>query len=1834
MSNEVFSNEARLKLVAEPPVLTGFAALIENLKLVQDYMRGIQNLGQRRINPYSQFSRTANQITETLRSLTKVGAMPSLNLEHVGFGAVAKQLKLSATGLREHAGQFKAQLHKALREIDTEIEAKQKPTKARLAQLLADKTELANLGRRVTFTGDAKGKSGSTSKDMGMRSAAAMGDFIATGYQVKLKSRPDFQFPSFQQAILAEAGRMDSKTAAVLSRLTTTPNRAMMEAVQASQGPVHAPSLPPTFTVAPGGFTPMSIPAASISAHVAGQIDVAIPAGSATGHVTPGSGPIPMAVPAPALTATLGPGTIQVIIPAEHVRALLGPTGGIPGAKVSSGKGLTAATAGMPVLTPGSVQMELPSKVETGAEPMGVRADLVRNLRRRRDIQAAIDAMAATPKDPAPVALKTKPASTVTPPAAKPPTGTPPPTTTAAAGAGASSLPMDPMDRLTHRKVKWNKEAGRRELVQETYSGPMGRQTVRSYTTDEQGVTTESGATVTMDGSRAKRAIDQAKRKQDRESDQRRRQERIEDAANARANTQLVRAHKTFADAEYREMLAAGKLKGTLSTAGLKAQVAAERAAGKLANKEQAAARLKQLREASEANARGAYGDMLTQGWVPAHTARPTSTRMTSGGRMQTTETRTLMREVDGMRQTSTFSFVRDQFGAVSTSVSQLNHKLKATRGELSAAGRGMPQNIAHVTSWMSSVWLLFGALRAVGLTLKSVIETGHQTARLEQVFSKVGGSTQALRADILSLASANGRSRDEAMESAIQWSRLGLTKVQVANAVRASLMAANVAELDAAEATKHLQAVMAAYSLDVAGLQSTLGELNSISNTWNVTNQDLLTGLSRTAAVARQAGLPLAELVGVIGAAVGFTGQSGANIGNAVKSLSVALSNPEVQNFLNREFQFKVVDSSTNDVKDLSRVLQELFVTYNQLSNAERQYLLVKVAGKTQASRVAAMLDSYVQSQRLAINAQLNLNSAEQENLLITATLKSQLAGVVTEYEKLAAVQFDRGPMQMLTGAASLLRDLLAVANTPLGGSLVTTAMVMSGALAARMAVTYAQNAAAQRNLPPDQVKGYGGKTAQQLAQMGRNLHTNIAAQAAVARTWLGIGGDKVAPTPGSAWGSPLAPGSRTPSGRFMLHRPEDGGAFGTRDGRFVPDAAPVAGYTRAAGLAEAATARLAGAYTNTTKAVRFMGMATVAAGVSFVQLLPYMAVFYLGFKAFDWAVEKVGLSSGTAVGKIDALTQSLEKSKSAAEAAGRAGRLYATLAETWPDIRDPQKKRTALSALTGLDGGLGLSPEESAGIAAADKKGDVDEVRRLLGQGRSRALAAQQVSGVMRDADMAEKVAVQQAELARLRTGPLANTAGGQRRVQDAESELSRLQGERIQAIEEESDALNRSTDETPAMKKHAARQELLTRSVDAFFDSMPGDSRQAAEMKKTAGLDLRMEVRQREIDRLEAERKQLREQANAQGLDRGAAEDRMRNAALALRGPGGKLETANRVAGLLSGAPVPNILAGKSEVAEFRAAAAGLKAASDADANQELLLTGQKIGKLRGAQEEDRAKRRDRGDLEDIAAREDRVGWYKRQAAAQAASLEAGLDPTDALLNRQVGLEGEIVTLRQRAADASGTALDRQAAGIALMQMESELRETVLRVDLRRLELQKEERDLIAEKNREAQRGLLTAGPGEMLKKLAAYQIAGKAAGRGGVGLGEFLALSPEMRGELGLVDPMQYSPEGRSLRRQKGELPGALTPQAFAAVQARERTGLGLGMQAAGEDMVQLQQHHNVLLQQASWAVGQFNHAVVAAAASLGGLVRSLAGGGTAGGPPANPAAAGPATAVGG
>jgi hypothetical protein len=211
--------------------------------------------------------------------------------------------------------------------------------------------------------------------------------------------------------------------------------------------------------------------------------------------------------------------------------------------------------------------------------------------------------------------------------------------------------------------------------------------------------------------------------------------------------------------------------------------------------------------------------------------------------------------------------------------------------------------------------------------------------------------------------------------------------------------------------------------------------------------------GLEATAESAKEAGISFSQLLGFISAGVGATGQSGTAVGNTVKTMIQEMANPEIQQKMRG--QGIEVTRGGLGLKEMPEIFQQMFVAYEKMSEAERRSMLFNVAGRQNATRMAGILDNYVQSQIIAIQAQLNLNAAEQENEKIMQSLSAQTAAMVAEWDKFVKIQGNHGPMQALTGMATALKSLLTLVNAPGMNILVSLLGGVALAAGAKFAIT-----------------------------------------------------------------------------------------------------------------------------------------------------------------------------------------------------------------------------------------------------------------------------------------------------------------------------------------------------------------------------------------------------------------------------------------------------------------------------------------------------------------------------------------------------------------------------------------------------------------------------------------------------------------------------------------------------------------------------------------------------------------------------------------------------------
>jgi TP901 family phage tail tape measure protein len=335
--------------------------------------------------------------------------------------------------------------------------------------------------------------------------------------------------------------------------------------------------------------------------------------------------------------------------------------------------------------------------------------------------------------------------------------------------------------------------------------------------------------------------------------------------------------------------------------------------------------------------------------------------------------------------------------------------KLDAANRKMGAAARksghdidfhssSLLRNAATFTKWFIPAQLVMGTFSAIGAGARSAVDAQRTFKVLNAVFRGTREEAEMLARQTLQLAAANGRDAQEAAEAAVSWARLGLTRTQVLLAMETSLRAANVAEISTADATKYLTAQYKAFNQTLTDIPANLDLINSLSNQYNVTPENIMQGIARTATVAKQAGLEYEKLASIIAIVSDVTGRPGEETGNALKFILTRIRRPQTLDPIKEEFGLDL-RTPAGDAKKMSDIFAELAALYPTLNRIEKARINDLVAGSRQVERYAVIVDNWTEILIANAKASFDANSAQRENAEILSSVDASLQQVSTSW-------------------------------------------------------------------------------------------------------------------------------------------------------------------------------------------------------------------------------------------------------------------------------------------------------------------------------------------------------------------------------------------------------------------------------------------------------------------------------------------------------------------------------------------------------------------------------------------------------------------------------------------------------------------------------------------------------------------------------------------------------------------------------------------------------------------------------------------------------------------
>lgn len=279
------------------------------------------------------------------------------------------------------------------------------------------------------------------------------------------------------------------------------------------------------------------------------------------------------------------------------------------------------------------------------------------------------------------------------------------------------------------------------------------------------------------------------------------------------------------------------------------------------------------------------------------------------------------------------------------------------------AVGDSITNAAAKVSVWLAATSLVFATIRGFQALANEIVKLSEGTILLARVGRNLGNTfeervqaAERLTQSFLELTSAIGGNASEAQKAAAVFTRSGYNEVETMQAVKASLLAAKIAELDVVEAANLLSSATLQFGLQAGDLLPTLDLLNTYSNNYRVTTDDLLQSISRTGSViAEQAGR-ISELGAITAITAQVTSRSGSEIGNAIKTISSNLDTLDVRQKVMKQLGVNL-DDLAGSSKSYSEVLVDLELASKRLTDAERNQLTIDIAGKRQRNILLAQM-------------------------------------------------------------------------------------------------------------------------------------------------------------------------------------------------------------------------------------------------------------------------------------------------------------------------------------------------------------------------------------------------------------------------------------------------------------------------------------------------------------------------------------------------------------------------------------------------------------------------------------------------------------------------------------------------------------------------------------------------------------------------------------------------------------------------------------------------------------------------------------------------------------
>jgi TP901 family phage tail tape measure protein len=335
---------------------------------------------------------------------------------------------------------------------------------------------------------------------------------------------------------------------------------------------------------------------------------------------------------------------------------------------------------------------------------------------------------------------------------------------------------------------------------------------------------------------------------------------------------------------------------------------------------------------------------------------------------------------------------------------------------------------MARVPTWMTATTIYYGTAQAIRAISREIIELDTSLTELRRVASD-SLNIESLFQNTLQLSKDLGKSVHDVMATVNEFARTfgEFNEQQLLAVTRTATIMSNVSDLSAQESGETLVGVMNAFNIEAEKSIRIVDSMNEVDNEFAISTKQIAEGMAKSASVAKTFGVTLEENIGNITSIGAVTMESGAIIGNSLKSLYARISElgESKKVFANLGLSMKNVDGT---VKSSQELLTSLAGKWKDLTEEERRNASVKIAGMHQLSRFNALMSNFqmgVKATETALNSQ---GSATRENEKYLLSFEARINKLKNKFTELSNSIGEAFLSDAMIGLFDLLGGLISL--------------------------------------------------------------------------------------------------------------------------------------------------------------------------------------------------------------------------------------------------------------------------------------------------------------------------------------------------------------------------------------------------------------------------------------------------------------------------------------------------------------------------------------------------------------------------------------------------------------------------------------------------------------------------------------------------------------------------------------------------------------------------------------------------------------------------------------